>query len=444
MHDVSTTVPCSDGENIWQIGSAYYDVLSDNNTVENNVFYHSGHATIETFTHKNVIRNNILHNEGFRSYPAHGCMANGSDASPGKCNGQCSNLCSDTTYYCCGGCNGSTCAYPSTSCNNPDPIGSYPGNGKYGHRNMSIDSDRATPTNPTYNLIEGNRIGYASANPDNSGAEGVSFVSTHSIFRYNAVFGSDGPAIYFKGGNLTDHIYVYNNTLFQNGQFSGTSNLLPMATLWSERGSTSNVFVNNLLYLNNPSNAGATQDFNCAGYPCSPFTITAVSNNFCASVGTPYCTASGDPKFVSTPAVSDSVIASIATLPNLNLQAGSGAIDSGTYLTQAKGAGSSSTSLVVNDAMYFQDGTWGSSLSSVQPDWIAIGTVTDVVQIGSINYATSTITLASPMTWADGAHIWLYKKSDGTPVLYGSAPDLGAYEFQPEGLPPPQNLRIIK
>jgi hypothetical protein len=223
------------------------------------VFYHSGHSTIETFSHKNVIRNNIFRNEGFRAYPANGCMANGSDAAL-KCpapGGQCSNLCSDTTYYCCGGCSGSICAYASTACNNPDPIGSYPGNGKYGHRNLSMDSDRATPTNPTYNLIEGNRIGYASANPDNSGAENVSFVSTHSIFRYNAVFGADGPAVYLKDGNLTDHIYMYNNTLFQNGQFSGTSNLLPMVTLWSELGQSGNVFVNNLLYQNNPGAANS-------------------------------------------------------------------------------------------------------------------------------------------------------------------------------------------
>jgi hypothetical protein len=40
MHDVSTNVPCEDGRNIWQIGSAYRDLLSDNNTIENNVFYH--------------------------------------------------------------------------------------------------------------------------------------------------------------------------------------------------------------------------------------------------------------------------------------------------------------------------------------------------------------------------------------------------------------------
>jgi hypothetical protein len=61
------------------------------------------------------------------------------------------------------------------------------------------------------------------------------------------------------------------------------------------------------------------------------------------------------------------------------------------------------------------------------PDVIAIGTIGNTVQISSINYSTNTITLATPMTWANGAPIWLYKNSSGQQVLYGTAPDLGAH-----------------
>jgi hypothetical protein len=125
----------------------------------------------------------------------------------------------------------------------------------------------------------------------------------------------------------------------------------------------------------------------------------------------------------------------------LTLQTTSGAIDQGTYLTQANGSGSNSTTLVVDDALFFQDGSWGSSLANTQADWIAIGTVDNTVQINSINYSTNTITLSSPKTWSDNANIWLYKDSDGTIVLYGSAPDIGAHESStPEA---PKNLRII-
>jgi hypothetical protein len=124
-------------------------------------------------------------------------------------------------------------------------------------------------------------------------------------------------------------------------------------------------------------------------------------------------------------------------LPDLSLQVDSPAKDGATYLTRANGSGANLTTLVVDDATYFQDGTWGSDLarSTLFPDWIAIGTVNNAVQISSINYSTDTITLASPMNWANRASVWLYKKSDGGRVLYGASPDMGAHEYV-EGAPP--------
>jgi hypothetical protein len=81
--------------------------------------------------------------------------------------------------------------------------------------------------------------------------------------------------------------------------------------------------------------------------------------------------------------------------------------------------------------------------------------VTNTVKIASIAYggadgngkplAAGTITLASPMTWSNGAHIWLYRKSDGTVVLNGAAPDYGASEFGSGStgtVAPPTNLQV--
>jgi len=107
------------------------------------------------------------------------------------------------------------------------------------------------------------------------------------------------------------------------------------------------------------------------------------------------------------------------------------------------GAKANSIVLAVSDALYFQDGTWGSDLArgvSLFPDWIAIGNVENIVAIRSIDYESNTITLAAPKSWSDGAPIWLYRKSDGTVVLRGSAPDFGASEFG--ALAPPLNIRI--
>jgi hypothetical protein len=63
------------------------------------------------------------------------------------------------------------------------------------------------------------------------------------------------------------------------------------------------------------------------------------------------------------------------------------------------------------------------------PDWIAIGTVGNIAQISFINYDTKTITLASALSWSNGDSVWLYKKSDGVRVLYGTAPDQGAHPY---------------
>jgi hypothetical protein len=103
--------------------------------------------------------------------------------------------------------------------------------------------------------------------------------------------------------------------------------------------------------------------------------------------------------------------------------------------------GENSTTLIVDDALFFQDGSWGSDLSDIQADWIAIGTINNKVQIGLIDYATKTIILSSPKTWEDNASVWLYKDSGGNVVLRGSAPDIGAHEAHT--LKAPGNLRVI-
>jgi hypothetical protein len=76
----------------------------------------------------------------------------------------------------------------------------------------------------------------------------------------------------------------------------------------------------------------------------------------------------------------------------------------------------------------------------IQPDWIAVGQVDNVVQISSINYSTNTITLASPISRSDGDPVWLYRDSSGRRVLYGSAPDVGAHEYQGASTPTCENL----
>jgi hypothetical protein len=211
-------------------------------------------------------------------------------------------------------------------------------------------------------------------------------------------------------------------------------------SLYAGTSGVGNVLKNNLMYLST-SYTYWQSDVMDKGSPSNGWSeITGtVANNWCTGPQSSNggCSGYGDPKFTNP----DITTPASKTLPDLSLQASSGAIDGGTFLTTATNSGNGSTTLTVADALYFQDGTWGSDLSrpsaglggTMQADWIAIGTVTNAVQISSVAYGTysapaGTITLASPMTWSQGASVWLYKKSDGSRVLNGSAPDYGASE----------------
>ena len=411
--------PCGEAVDLVRLGNAESNpYAADNyNTLENNYLEYGGHATVETFSKYLVVNNNIAHNEPWIS----------------GCTGSVNIPTYDNTAY----------------------------NGLYGHRNFSI-ADTDSYDN-AYTLVEGNRLGFASVNPGNGGSSGIDLQAPGILTRYNFVYGGMDSGIYFKYaqsyGNGTGGINnrVYNNTLYANGHgwnagVYGTGNLAyngeGIAQYSATGADTNNVVKNNLVYGNGYS--GQWDICYLGWYPgsnCSPSPLDTVSNN--------WFTSNGDPKFTN-PDMSDPTSQNLVPtahgyistpIPNLTLLSSSPAIDGGTYLTTASSAGSSSTTLAVADAAYFQDGSWGSDLArgvTFFPDWIAIGTVTNTVQIGSVNYATNTITLASPMNWSNGAHIWLYKKSDGTQVLYGSAPDYGASEYGATtsgNVVPPSNLQ---
>jgi hypothetical protein len=425
FHDFGFYGLTYDGGSLFELGYDQCGQFADckdttnSNVIENCSFYHGGHHTFGLMTHFNVIRNNILHNEQY------------------------TNRCGDNVWH--------------------------------GYRNFMI-AGSVGPYNGSrneYNLLEGNRVSHGSENVNNSrGGDGFFIMQDNDIIRYNDVYATSGPAF-----STPIHIYtevkntkVYNNTFFADGYgatFPGIVNppnwdthnhravyLNPgwQGQAWDKHYNMA--FINNLFwknygydlgYNNFNSNYGPNWDFNCGGSVCASIQF---ANNFNDS-GTEV-----DPKFISegsygnpkinksdiewvwpyTPDGSD--ITKINTEPDFNLQSSSPSINSGTYLTQANGSGNNSTTLIVDDAKYFQPG-WGNGAgggASVEADWIAIGTVLKTVQISSINYDTKTITLTSPMTWSDDGPVWLYKNSSGQVVLRGSAPDCGAHEYVPSAV----------
>ena len=434
VHQSAGGEACHEGADMIRIGHGYSAVSDDANnvdrddynTVEDNTIAYAGHALMDTYGGKNVVKNNFMHNESWIT-----------DYSGGKC------------------------SFP------PMP------NGKYGHRGLQITDDYARPNQNV--LVEGNRIGFGSANPNNPGDGNIVIAGSGVIARYNASFGGFQTGLITKysgystrstaaltnrgsGGCGPYNAHVYNNTMYYNGHtypYMHTSqpgcSTCPgkLSGICIGSGALGVQVKNNIAYGNY---SYTYQVANCSGGTGRDITVDSVDQcknpaNYPAAmaVSNNWETSSGDPQFTN-PDVSNPTS---PTLPDLTLQAASGAIDRGSYLTQAKGAGASSLTLIVDDAMYFQDGTWGSDLArgvTLFPDWIAIGKVWNVVRISSIDYSTNTITLASPMSWGDRAPIWLYKKSDGAIVLVGAAPDFGAHEssFGVETDKPsaPLNLRL--
>lgn len=283
------------------------------------------------------------------------------------------------------------------------------------------------------NIIEGNRFGYSDLSCDDESIGVAVLTSAYSLFRYNKIYhgGWYGLGIGSYGGySPGSYNRVYNNTFFNNGRLVSGGSQDSAIWLTNSAGGTTptgNIFKNNLYYSH----------YQVYGYDGVSSGNQIFANEFNGDV-------LGNPLFVnaSTTPPADKTD---STLPNLDLQAGSPAINAGGALTTVATADTGSgTSLVLADARYFQDGTYAPA-GTVSADWIAVGTVSNVVQISSINYSTNTITLANSISRNGNDPVWLFKKSDGVQVLYGSAPDAGAYEFQQTDGPPsaPRNLRII-
>lgn len=270
-----------------------------------------------------------------------------------------------------------------------------------------------------FNLIERNRFGYAAKPCDDVGSQGIIIASSYNIFRYNSSYNHN-----LNGLGLQNYIQdcasnlVYNCTFFNNcrtnvGAVGAAEKGGIMLGDWNAFLTTANRIKNNLFYAH-PNDGNQPIGENGALRANQ-----VIANNYDGDV-------SGDPQFVNAttnfPAVTDK------TLPDLNLLITSPAINAaGALTTVSSGGGSSTTSITLVDASYFQDGTYGTGL--MQGDYIAVGTVGNVVQITA--RSGNTLTLNNPISCANGNSVWLVRISDGLLVLNGSGPDYGAYEFTP-------------
>lgn len=266
-----------------------------------------------------------------------------------------------------------------------------------------------------HNIIEGNRFGYAAAPCDAPTVGNVAISTPYNIFRYNYMYHQNAYGLgfgYYSGYDAGAYNRIYNNVIHNTGY-----NIDPAYERSAEdtavnfffTQTTGNILKNNLYSLNYQIYKGYTGN-------------QSYANEFIDSIN-------GNPLFTNataTPPV-DKIDSSV---PDFTLfSTSSPAIDAGGPLTVVNSLDTGTgISLIVNDSRYFQDGSKARA-GLVQPDWLAVGSVDNVVKIASINYSTNTITIASSIIRNDNDPVWLYKKSDGKRVLFDAAPDAGASEF---------------
>jgi hypothetical protein len=189
-------------------------------------------------------------------------------------------------------------------------------------------------------------------------------------------------------------------------------------------GSSGAANVNEIYYFSSSSNTNGLNPYDCQDTVCSSY---AYGHNLAYCAGgscTVYGHAYGSGAFSSDPGnLTSNPLFTNYSSNDFSLQSGSPALNAGTYLTTVSSSDSGTgTSLIVNDAGYFQA---GSPIPTVQGDCIAVTSVSSHVCITAINYATNTLTLSSSISRSVGAPVWLYSDSNGNQVLTGSAPNIG-------------------
>lgn len=253
--------------------------------------------------------------------------------------------------------------------------------------------------------------------------------SKHAIVRFNKETYVGSAFLYDDAGGFS-HVKAYNNTIaWIQSQMTGGKYPVNCEIAAFENSSSYGAFKNNLMfnvtnnncdwyYVDNSSLNGFSSGYNAGylrNYPPSTTWAPGCTDR-CSYSGQMGDTNNEnilnvDPRFVNI--YSDYRLNSLSPL-----------LTAGGPLTQvaASDSGKGST-LIVEDADYFQAGLTG----RLHPDYIAVGNVSNIVQIVGVNYEKQQITLAVPINRSGGDQVWLKVRADGTNVLPGLAPSVGAY-----------------
>ncbi len=276
-----------------------------------------------------------------------------------------------------------------------------------------------------HNLVELNTFAFAVKHYSISGGNGVQNAGQNGIFRNNVFYHTNaglGMQRYSDEANFDTDNRVYNNVFYKN-ECGGVGLGQGSAAQFS-----GNLFTNNIFFEN--SGCGGVGSAQITYRALDGFSFT--NNNIMGSsngagviqellddANTLTYFEANYPQLFSDNIEQSPQFADAANY-DFHLTAASPMVDTGAFLTTTNGAGQG-TEMQIHDAGYFFDGY---SIPGEVGDVVQLDGQTAQARITRIDYNTNTLTLDTPLTWNDGVGVAL--------SYLGNAPDLGAFEFDPE------------
>ncbi|MDJ0927438.1 MAG: hypothetical protein QNJ73_07280 [Gammaproteobacteria bacterium] len=318
-------------------------------------------------------------------------------------------------------------------------------------------------------LIENNDLRGAAetTNPDTTFGNSLQVGFGESIVRYNTIYeGCISDCSFAISGGLAGGVgeFFVNPTLTQNRVYNNTivdqpSSLIALSTFGDPGDLGDSVYVNNIFF--GASEAGVGRNIVYEGTSSVP---GGLNERYIANmIGNPGGVEDGD-IVIETHSGTYTLPQAVASLGgssdadfspwngyrnryqaapgfvdydgnDFSLTPDSPLVDAGAPLTQvASGDSGSGTILRVVDTRFFYGEASGfPAWMGVENDWIAVGP--DLanavqVQIVFVDDGSNTMALSNSISRQAGDFVWLWRDSDGTELISGNAPDVGAQESE--------------
>lgn len=281
------------------------------------------------------------------------------------------------------------------------------------------------------NVIEDNIFAGTVKYYSSSGGNGIQYAGQKGIIRYNVFYNCNiglGMQVYPDEALYNTDNRIYNNTFYNNAG----------AGIATSQENSGNVYKNNILFANQgsiPDCFATTPGQLIFRNTLGQSALFTANNLFYSAPGQPVIEEEFDYGYTIAQTVQMFPGALVNTFEvdpqfvnaagaDFNLRSTSPMIDRGDWLTRTRAAGSG-TVIPVQDASYFSDRAGRSGAG----DELKLQGQTTTARVTALDLVNNTVTVNTPMTWTSGQGVGL--------EYLGSAPEIGAFEFDSGTTTPP-------